>query len=115
MKLVKGLEHVSCEEQLRELRVFSLEKKRLRGDLITLCNSLKGGFDQVGVGLFSQGSRTRGHNLKLHQGRFRLDIRKKFLTERATKYRKGLLREVVLSLSVEVFKESPDVALGAMV
>jgi len=116
-KMIRGLEHLSCEERLRDLGLFSLEKRRLQGNLIAAFQYLKGAYRKDGEGLFTRAcsDRARRNGCKLKEGRFRLDIRKKFFTMRVVKLWNGFPREAVDATSLEVFKSRLDGALSNLV
>ena len=55
------------------------------------------------------------NGVKLRQGRLRLDIRKRFFTERVVAHWNRLSRDVVMALSLSEFKKHLDCALSHMV
>lgn len=82
--MVKCLQGKTYEELLTSLGLFTLKKRRLRGDLLTeVFNILIRGSRGASADLFSPCcDRTQVNGLKLSQGKFRLDIRKRFFTQR---------------------------------
>jgi len=82
-KIIRGLEQLSYEERLTEVGLFSLEKRRLWKDLILAFQYLKGAYKQEEEQLFTRvDSDRQGGTVLNWDRRFRLDIRRKFFTQR---------------------------------
>ena len=83
-KIIRRLEHIPYEGRLREMGLFSLEKRRLQGDLTAVIQHLKQAYRKAGEGLFrrAHSNRMRGNGFKLEESRFKLDTRKKLFSVR---------------------------------
>jgi len=116
MRMVRGLEHLSYEERLREMGLFSLEKRRLQGDLRNADKYLQGGCQEDEARLFSvvPSNRTRGNGHKLKQRKFQLNMRKNFVPLRVTEPWPRLPREAVESPCLEILKTRLDKVLYSL-
>jgi len=113
--MIRGLEHLSYEDRLRELGLFSLEERRLRADLTAVFQYLKGPTGSMERG-FSQGCVVIGQGgTALNYKGADLDIRKKFFTMRVVRHWNRFPREAVAAPSLEVFKARLDGALSNLV
>jgi len=116
-KMIKGLGSLPSGQRLRELGLFSLENRRLRGNLMTMFQHLKGGYKQDRCSLFTRSrmEKTKSNRYKLLLGRFLWDMRGKFFTVRTISHCKHLPREMVDSPMLDTFKIWVDQVLGNIV
>ena len=109
-KLVRGCKKLSYSERLHFLDIPTLKFRRIRGDMIEVFKILNGFYD-TGVApilLRNYDTRTRGNDLKLMHGRSRLDIKKYSFSSRIVGLWNMLPNSVVLSESVNSFKNNLD-------
>uniref|UniRef100_A0A8C5R698 Reverse transcriptase domain-containing protein n=1 Tax=Leptobrachium leishanense TaxID=445787 RepID=A0A8C5R698_9ANUR len=109
-KMVYGLKEKSYQERLNDLNMYSLEKRRDRGDMIETFKYVKGIHKVEEGSIFKrkQSSKTRGHSLRLEGQRFKSNIRKHYFTERVVDTWNSLPVEVVEAKTVIEFKEAWD-------
>lgn len=109
VRLISNLQPSSYEEKLKELNLFSMKKRRLRGDLIEVYKILNN-IDNLSNNFFKKvvNNRTRGHSLKLKKDRCYSDIRKYFFSQRAINHWNNLPENVVTAPSLDSFKNSLD-------
>ena len=107
--MIRGWEQLSCEDRLRKLQLFSLGKK-LGDTPYSSFPESKGSIQENWRGTFYMacGDRARSNAFKLKEGRFRLDIRKKFSAVRVARHWHRLPRAAVAAPSLAVLRVRLD-------
>ena len=112
--MIRGLEYLFYEKRLRQLDIFSLEKRRLWRKLIAAFQYLKGVYVKAREVLYKGMQQdNKGNGFTLEEGKFQLDIRKKFLIVRVVRHWNWLPSEVGCFL--EALKDRLDSALSNLV
>ncbi len=115
-KIISGMHTLSYEERLEECNLFSLGRRRLRGDMIQMFKIWKGidrlSFSDLGIEVNS--GVTRGHQIKLVKQRARLNIRKGFFTHRVINFWNGLPDVVLETSTVGCFKLRLDAYMSGL-
>ena len=109
-RMIPALRHLEYKDRLKELNMFSFERRCLRGDMIELYKMFSDN-DYLDVGTFftlERENRTRGHDKKIRKQSCRLDLRKYFFSHRVVDFWNALPGEVVDSSSLDVFKKRLD-------
>ena len=109
-KQVNSLRHMSYEQRLKELNLFTLSFRRLRGDMIETFKMVNELYDPVACPFLpkSTNSRTRGNSQKLLIQKSKQNTRKNFFTLRVCKYWNSLPNTVIECNTVEEFKTKLD-------
>ena len=114
-KLIPRLRNKPYEERLKELNLFSLTKRRLRGDLIEVFKILKGieNVDAAKYFTIDTSNRTRNNGYKIVGKRFQTNEAKYFFFNRVVNIWNSLPSSVIDCSTTETFKKRLDVYLAA--
>ncbi len=110
-RLVRGLENISYERRLKVLDLFTLQQRRVRGDLIETYKIIQGK-ENVEASKFFTSAETghlRGNSLKIYKRQARTEVRKHFFSMRVVEDWNKLPDEIVTAANMESFKKQLDV------
>ena len=114
-KLIPRLRNKPYKERLSELNLFSLTKRRLRGDLIEVFKIIKGieNMDMKKYFTIGTSNITRNNGYKIVGKRFQTNEAKHFFFNRVVNIWNGLPSNVIDCFTTEILKKRLDVYLAA--